>query len=325
MTTPLTLPKPTLQPKPALQQQGTPTPQATPTAAGQVEKTTSPPPATPAPEPRPVEPLEEVVHSVEQAALDLTEPSRRDATLDLALFFSISVILVLWLVLRRIAHLSVRRKWLSALSGTRLNLLATTLMMTALAWLITSTVARAFSLTLPAGAILLVGVLLVTIPLLARDVLAGFTLGLRGQLAPGMRLSIASHEGYIERVGLSSVTLLGDDGGRIVLPTRELGLHPYELRAADRIARLSFSIPLPDWHEQDEEFIEKIRWICLVCPYRQPSSPITVTYDDEDKREVPELHISFQVSSENASTLARAFLERQLVVLLAEPTAHPLP
>lgn len=246
----------------------------------------------------------------------VTRPLANVKTLDVQLFIGISAILVAWLLARRFSRFAVKRKLLQPLTGTRLNLLVTTGMMLMLGWLILRRVLLALSLPFSTGALLVGLLLLVSIPLLARDVLAGLTLGLRGQLAPGMRLKMHAHDGYIERVGLSSVTLLGDDGGRIVLPTRQLRQNPYELRAADRIARLSFGAHLkPDLSQsQHDQLIEKIRWICLVCPYRQPSSPITIQLQEDEPRSssATRVQISLQISSEQASSLARSFIQQHL-------------
>lgn len=245
----------------------------------------------------------------------VTRPLANVKTLDVQLFVGISAILVGWILARRFSRFAVKRKLLQPLTGTRLNLLVTTGMMLMLGWLILRRVLLALSVPFSTGALLVGLLLLVSIPLLARDVLAGLTLGLRGQLAPGMRLKMHAHDGYIERVGLSSVTLLGDDGGRIVLPTRQLRQNPYELRAADRIARLSFTVPLKETPSQShrDQLIEKIRWICLVCPYRQPSSPITIqAQHDGPLSEREFLQISLQISSEQASSLARSFIQQHI-------------
>lgn len=240
------------------------------------------------------------------------------AAIDLRLLLSLAILVMAWLLARRFSQFAVKRKWIKPLTGTRLNLLVTTGMMIMLGWLILGKLIAALALPISAGALLIGVLVLISMPLLSRDVLAGLTLGLRGQLAPGMRLKMLDHDGYIEKVGLSSITLLGDDGGRIVMPTRQLRQSPYELRAADRIARLSFDVhppvPLP---KNPEVWLEKIRWTCLVCPYRQPSSPITVTLEDTDVS-TPCVQISFQVFSDNASGLARAFMNHHLDAMWKE-------
>ncbi len=264
--------------------------------------------------------LQEVEAVVENAASEeissvtqLETQLEQVKTIDLQLITGIGIVIIVWLLARRFAKFSVRKKIIQPLTGTRLNLLITTFMMLMLGWLMTSKIFQALNLQFSTAAVMLGLLMLVSLPLLARDVLAGLTLGLRGQLAPGMRLKMQNYDGYVEQVGLSSVTLLGDDGGRIVLPTRQLRQSPYELRAANRIARLSFSIPLPrkiDDHAQDE-LLEKIRWICITCPYRQPSSPVSVSLQDEHS-DTQSLQISLQVASEQASPLAKSFLNHHI-------------
>ncbi len=245
------------------------------------------------------------------------------AAIDVGLLLSIAMFVIAWLMARRFAQFAVKKKWLGALTGTRLNLLVTTAMMVGLGWLILSKLVKVLALPISAGALLIGVLMLISIPLLSRDVLAGLTLGLRGQLAPGMRLKMLEHDGYIEKVGLSSITLLGDDGGRIVLPTRQLRQSAYELRAADRIARLSFSVAAPAQLSGARDILlEKIRWTCLVCPYRQSSSPIVVSWLDEGNTR-PSIHISFQVFSDHASGLARAYMDHHLDQILDQNDKTP--
>lgn len=146
---------------------------------------------------------------------------------------------------------------------------------------------------------------------LIQNLFAGVDIAMRGQLVPGVHVSIGDDEGIVERVGPTALSLRTKDGATLQIPNSRFRADPFVTRGAERTARvdLRFKLRAP----ATQKNIEDARRAVILCPYRYHASEIQVAIEGEDG---DLLALAFEAPSESFAEHAEHFMRRALETLL---------
>lgn len=210
--------------------------------------------------------------------------------------------LAMWLIGRGAARLRVRgwdnRGWVSR--GATLGYVLTALVLA-------DTIVVKFHKIAPVltSALLIVTAIVVAISSigLLQNLYAGASIALRGGLKKGTHMDIGERRGVVVWIGPLATGLQTPDGSIVHVPNRVFEREPFSTRSPDKTAQVT--VRLPQAQPVTEAFRERARRLALLCPYRQPTSGVSITVEGDDRLMVV---VAFQVPSDSLRDRAERFV-----------------
>lgn len=137
--------------------------------------------------------------------------------------------------------------------------------------------------------------------------LRGWTLGLsmvmRGHIRPGDRISIDGTTGIVEHVGLSRLSLRGEQGDTRYLPLNTLDDQSFSVASPERAYPVEAQLPMDS--APSRERLKAIEQLALLCPYRDLRSAVSLNTDANEKK----VTVRFRAWSAGAARRAEAYMQ----------------